>query len=125
MTSCAVTFVAAIADTRAKAPSSANFVTGVLLGINQHAGRTLRTLARFNVQWPKLVQLVHLLYGKVHHEFRPRWPSHHPAGILHEQPIESPEDPGPFLLCASSRRIIEECGGRSLSANLAGRAMRR
>jgi hypothetical protein len=39
--------------------------------MHRHAGRTLRALAPFNVQWPKLVQLVHLLYGKVHHEFRP------------------------------------------------------
>src|SRR6266446_1879580 len=125
MTSCAVTFVAAIADTRAKAPSSANFVTGVLLGINQHAGRTLRAFARFNVQWPKLVQLVHLLYGKVHHEFQPRWLSHRPATHPQEQPIERSEDTGAFLLCATGRRIVEECGGRSLSASLAGSAIRR
>ena len=68
--------------------------------------------SQFGVQWPKPVQLVHLLYEEVHHKFQPAGLSHHPAGILYERPIERPEVPGPFLLCASSRRIIDECGGR-------------
>src|SRR5712672_2703180 len=71
MTSCAVTGVAAIADSRAAAPKSADFVIGVLLFGNKTARRVERSEPTRGLMFmaePRAVSAVRL--GKAHPSVR-------------------------------------------------------